>query len=630
MLNRTHQVFFGAVRTLREEGLVHFARRGVRWLGGERRFHMTPVVLQDHLPTFSASTQVVTVCKQAVMPLSPLVTVIIPVFNALDYVKRCLESLILTQTEISYEIVLVDNGSSPETQAWLSSFAQLHANTTLLRVSSNVGYGAGMNIGSRYGRGEFFLLSNSDVLFTKGSIQHLIEALRADESIGVCSPLTNYVGEGDQIALDAKNLKPEAAEDYARQIQGNKEVVFVPERLAFFCVAIRKTIFRLLNGFDEQYSLGNYEDEDLGARTLLIGLKLAIAQNAFVYHFGSKTFSENDLDHTDLISQNIVTYHNRLAEYAVDHAFLRFKPTLNGKASPQPLISVLVRTRNRPQKLHNALMSLALQRDCNYEVIVVNDGGEDVTSVVQPFESYYPIQYLTHDAPRSPSDATNTALAAMRGQYYIHLDDDDIIYPHHLAAFAHLIQQNPEARILYSHYTRVLMQEDGDRLAPMQRIYPVPWKFNADELLYSNHIVIHAALIHQEVKETIGGYEPPLEILQDWEYLIRASRKFSFSPLGRITCEYRIYSGISNSLVARRERTLNEMKEIFARYPTSNPAITMQRAANTTGLQKQVDLIKRLQQEVDQGKITRQRANAEILHQAMGFKILETAENDSA
>lgn len=606
-------------------------RRGVLWIRGTRRFHMVPIALVEQNTTSTAGAYTVTVCTQAVTPLAPLVTVIIPVYNALNYVKQCLESLISSQVGISLEIVLVNNNSSPETNEWLSSFAKLHRNITLLQVSDNAGYGMGMNIGSRYGRGEFFLLSNSDVLFTKGSIQHLIESMRADDSIGVCSPLTNCVGEGAQIALDAKDLKPDEAEGYARQIQNNKEVIFVPERLAFFCVAVRKVIFRLLDGFDQQYGLGNYEDEDFGARIFLLGLKLAIAQNAFVYHHGSKTFSENKLNYNELIFKNFIIYHNRLAEYATDKTLLRLhnqvRPVQRETAASKPLISVLVRTRNRPQKLHNALMSLAMQRNCQYEVIVVNDGGEDVTPIIQTFEPFYPLQYITYDAPRSPGDATNTALAAMRGQYYIHLDDDDIVYPHHLASFAQMIQQNPEASIIYSQHRRVLMQEDEDRLIPVQCIYPAPWKFNADELLYLNYIVIHSALIHRNVVESIGHYDPKLEILQDWEYLIRASRKFPFTPLDRITCEYRIYAGISNSLVSRRERTLNETKEIFARYPSSNPAITMQRSANTAAFQKQIAWIKQIHQDVDQGKITRQRANAEILHQVMGFKITETPEN---
>jgi GT2 family glycosyltransferase len=620
---RLSDLWVGAQRTWREDGLLGFGKRLWRWLRGERRYYGQADADASTPPAgIVGSVQLV---QRASEPLAPLVSVLIPVHNAVDYARECLESLAAAAISRPYEVVLIDNASGVPAAAWLDDYARAHPNATLLRLGTNAGYGAGMNIGAQYARGEFVLLSNSDVLFTDHSIDALVQSLQNDPTIGVVSPVTNYVGEGPQNTSAAKDLAPNDAQNFADSVRDRDTVIFPPERLVFFCVMMRRSIFRLLNGFAPDYQLGNYEDEDLCARLLLLGLRLAIVERSFVYHYGTKTFTANAIDHARLMTINVAIYHGRLAEHATSEAALALRqrgwPTPVA-SSPVPLISVIIRTRNRPQMLRNALHSLAMQHNAAFEAVVVNDGGEDVSALLHEFEPCFPIQYLTHDEPRLASAASNTGLAAMRGQFFIHLDDDDIVYPHHLQSFAWLHHRHPEGRVLYSHYNRVLMQEAGnDRLVPLERTYPPPWTFDADALLYSNFIVIHSALIHRSLVDTVGLYDPTLEILQDWDYLIRASRHSTFIALGRITCEYRFYLGLSNSLTGRRERVMQEMHQIYAAYPSRDRTILAQRELNARGQAKQLAYTRKLEARVASGQLGRAQANAAILNQTIGFRI---------
>jgi glycosyltransferase involved in cell wall biosynthesis len=289
-----------------------------------------------------------------------------------------------------------------------------------------------------------------------------------------------------------------------------------------------------------------------------------------------------------------------------------------------PRFTVIIRTHSRPAKLRLALNSLAMQR-ADFEVIVVNDGGDDVSALVSHFEAHFPVRYIAFETPRSPSEASNAALAAMRGEYFIHLDDDDIVYPHHLASLDDLTRCHPDARVLYANWSRVLMREQNGVLNSVQRIYPPLWTFNRDSLLHSNFITIHASLFHRDMLQRIGEYEPSLRILQDWEYLIRASKCYDFVPLSRFTCEYRIYADISNSIVSKQQRALDEMKQIFAMHPTTNVAVNAQRAINIQAHQNQVNRIERLHEQVRAGTLSQESANAQILHMVTGFAIEENS-----
>jgi len=58
----------------------------------------------------------------------------------------------------------------------------------------------------------------------------------------------------------------------------------------------------------------------------------------------------------------------------------------NNQNSSSPLVSVIVPTYNRPVYLYQALSSILRQSYVNLQIIVVNDGGEDVSGLIQSFK----------------------------------------------------------------------------------------------------------------------------------------------------------------------------------------------------------------------------------------------------
>lgn len=98
-----------------------------------------------------------------------------------------------------------------------------------------------------------------------------------------------------------------------------------------------------------------------------------------------------------------------------------------------PEVSVIIATRDRPRQLDRALRSLVLQTFDDFEVVLVNDGGADTSTVTGAHTGRLAIHTIEFPDNRGPSAARNAAAEIARGRYVAFLDDDDVFLPEHLA-----------------------------------------------------------------------------------------------------------------------------------------------------------------------------------------------------
>ena len=85
-------------------------------------------------------------------------------------------------------------------------------------------------------------------------------------------------------------------------------------RLVGFCLLARAEVFRTVGLFDEGYSLGNFEDDDYCRRALGAGFRCVVARDAFVHHFGGRTFAGAGIDFAQLMTENERKYQEKWAE----------------------------------------------------------------------------------------------------------------------------------------------------------------------------------------------------------------------------------------------------------------------------------------------------------------------------
>ncbi|MEW6654898.1 MAG: glycosyltransferase family 2 protein, partial [Bacteroidota bacterium] len=488
----------------------------------------------------------------------------------------------------NFEVIVIDNASTDSTKEWFEKEKYQFPNLTYISLDENIGFGPAVNIGFRNSKGKYLVVLNNDTLVSPQWLSNLLEFMGEDPSIGIISPVTNYVGEGLQIDEDAINMSSrlDFITDYATKISMRKELIYEPNRLVFFCVVIRRDLIDLIGYLDENYIKGNFEDDDYCMRARLAGYKLAIAKNSFVYHKGSITFKINQISHTQYMQTNREKFFLKVGRLST--SFYPTKYSNNKKGE----LSVIVRTKDRPVLLKNALNSLANQTYRGFEVVLVNDGGVDVKDLVEKFSDFFPIKYFMHDTPKGRTAAINTGLTNARGKWIAYLDDDDILYPWHFESLLS-VHDLSQYNVIYGDYNRALFL-DQTCGSPLKLMGVPPWEFNKNEFLIGNYIPIHSYIHLKECIDSIGFWNESLNRLEDYEFLLRLASLGNFRHVKKVIAEYRVYLDVDNSITGDgRSEYLNSLEYIYNLYPVSDESI---RTARETAIQALRDQIHKIQE----------------------------------
>lgn len=535
-------------------------------------------------------------------------SVIIPVYNAADHTKSCIEKLYASANQASFEIIVVDNNSTDNTKRLLREEQKNREHFSYYSLDQNYGFSGGVNYGFSRAKGKYFIILNNDTLVTPGWIDRLIEAFESDELIGIVSPITNYVGEGPQVDPGAVDISPDGVDLYAQTIV-ERGVAYESHRLVFFCVALRRELVDLIGLMDTGYVKGNFEDDDYCLRAILSGFKLAIAQNAFVYHFGSMTFKKNRIIHDDYMDKNRMRFFPKVQRLSTS-----LRP--ENKLTNSVKISTVVRTKNRPDLLKKALTSLSNQTFKDFEVVLVNDGGDDIPEIINLYSKYFPIRYIHNENSLGRTPALNIGVAESSGNWIAFLDDDDIVYPWHLDMLFKKASNEEKIRCFYSNYNRSIFRTAKDDYAFLTQSIE-PWPYDRNELLVRNRMPIHTWLVHRSAFNEAGWFDESMSMLEDFEFLIRLSQITDFSHVNRISCEYRYYLEGINSMINQRSRTLEALATIYNSHPARETQTQENRALELEALRRQIKVIENIE-----GKLAEDPQNAELYQKNLLSQIL--------
>ncbi len=211
--------------------------------------------------------------------------------------------------------------------------------------------------------------------------------------------------------------------------------------------------------------------------------------------------------------------------------------------SQGPRLSLIVRTRDRPELLGEALASVAANGYRNAEVVLVNDGGPPVQAPADfPFE----LRTVTSPTSRGRAWAAQAGVEAAQGDAICFLDDDDLLAPEHLATLAGLLA-TPNVRVAYSEAAVAVYEAQGDAgWSCVARHLPYSRAFDAERLLLDNVIPFHTLAVERRLLLEAGAFDPQLDVFEDWDMLIRVAALAPFQHLARVTCEYRHFRGAAH------------------------------------------------------------------------------------
>jgi glycosyltransferase involved in cell wall biosynthesis len=295
-----------------------------------------------------------------------------------------------------------------------------------------------------------------------------------------------------------------------------------------------------------------------------------------------------------------------------------------------PLVSVIVPTYNRPETLAEALQSIVTQTYSSIEVIVVNDGGRDVRNVILRYASQRDIRYIHLLDNKGRSAARNIGIAAAQGQYLAYLDDDDLFYPEHLTTLVNYLEvsgrqvaytdafkayQQKREGVLCN--LRTIRSRSSVKLAllygltlflprrafvwlneAMMRWWPrgqqsilslnesaldmfsraegrylvverdIQYQrdFTFQDMLRGNFIPILCMTHLKSCLDEVGTFDESLSTHEDWDLWIRMGKKFEFTHLSKVTCEFAWRDDQTTTTSRQQEEMDRTWRLVYDRY----------------------------------------------------------------
>lgn len=191
-------------------------------------------------------------------------------------------------------------------------------------------------------------------------------------------------------------------------------------------------------------------------------------------------------------------------------------------------VSIVMRTRDRPRFVKRALDDLARQRFLDWELLLVNDGG-DPRALADCIEAAPEavrdrLTLIEHATSRGMEAASNSALDIARGDYVTVHDDDDTWDPGFLERTVGILDRHPELDGVVTRTTIVWerIDENGTIVETgREPLHPNIAALLLSELLRVNQWVPISFIYRRRLHDTLGPYRDDLPVVGDWEFNLR-------------------------------------------------------------------------------------------------------------
>jgi glycosyltransferase involved in cell wall biosynthesis len=186
----------------------------------------------------------------------------------------------------------------------------------------------------------------------------------------------------------------------------------------------------------------------------------------------------------------------------------------------QPLVSIYIPTRNRPELLRRAVCSCLAQSYKALEIIIVDDGSdEQFRDPIDQIARLDPRVSILHN-PQSQGAcaARNLAIKAAKGEFITGLDDDDEFTPDRISCFAQSWPKFQSLSFLSAGYK--VIQRNGQYCYGQQAR-----QISFDDLLYANYVG-NQLFTKTEYLRSIDGFDQDMPSCQDYDVWLRLSQRY--------------------------------------------------------------------------------------------------------
>lgn len=213
------------------------------------------------------------------------ISIIIPVYNAVEDLKLCVKSILENVNFDTTSVLLIDDCSNEETAQYIKTISENEKIRTI-KNEENLGFIKTCNKGLETENADIYILLNSDTILPKNFSEKIIECFKSDENIGIASPVASFSSR--YYFLKPNNM---TLEDINQRLEKVHKTTYpsVPS-CEGFCFCIKQSTIDKIGYLDTIYGKGYHEEIDYSYRAVKDGIKCVLIDNMYVYHKNNSSF----------------------------------------------------------------------------------------------------------------------------------------------------------------------------------------------------------------------------------------------------------------------------------------------------------------------------------------------------
>ncbi len=232
--------------------------------------------------------------------------------------------------------------------------------------------------------------------------------------------------------------------------------------------------------------------------------------------------------------------------------------------SKPPLVSIVMPAFNAASTITASLESVFAQTLQDFEIIIIDDGSTDNTSLIVA-EINSPCIQCYKFSNAGPAASRNQGIRLAKGEYIAFLDADDLWYSSKLMDQVTCLQQYQHAALVYGWTDYV--NTANQLICPDSRP-----QFSGNvykQLLIHNFIISGSnTMIRKSVLTAVGGFDKSLAAIEDWELHTRIAASYPLVCLPKVVVRYRQSEmSLSNQLVVMQQAFEQANRKIFDKAP---------------------------------------------------------------
>lgn len=224
------------------------------------------------------------------------ISVVILNYNNRNVIERCVNTLAAHNSRYSYEIIVVDNGSTDGSFEFLK---ETYGENILLLQNNRNGCSSGRNLGAAQAKGEYLCFLDSDQwVISDYWLDSALQILESKEYVGAVSWNAGWFAPGETTGP--------IVDGFANRSMDNPAAWFRLDiaYLATSGLLMEKKLFEDIGGFDTYYDPTCYEDTDLSLKIRDFGLEIAYCPYMSIMHLPHQTTKSGSPYHTELMNKN--------------------------------------------------------------------------------------------------------------------------------------------------------------------------------------------------------------------------------------------------------------------------------------------------------------------------------------